>query len=265
MSQNVCVEIKDQIALVTIDRAASYNTFNTAVFQDVAAAVTQCGQDPSVSVVVITGAGKAFSAGGDIAEFNQCIQAGTYMGDDLIGAAGAMASAVRNCPVPVIAMVNGSAAGAGCGLALACDFRVMSTKAKLVTAFTDIAVSGDTCTLYFLGKMLGTSRMMRYAISGDPISAEEALSLGLAYAVATPEELVDTTMALAAKLAKKPRGAVAQQKKYVNRFLYPDMEDVITFERHSMTACSRLNDFTEAVQAFLEKRPPNFKNDMLLP
>lgn len=264
MSRNLCIEINDNIALITIDRAESYNTFNTEVFQEVAAAVTQCGQDKAVSVVVITGAGKAFSAGGDIAEFNQCIQNGTYMSDDLIGSAGAMAAAVRNCPVPVIAMVNGSAAGAGCGLALACDFRVMSSKAKLVTAFTDLAVSGDTCTLYFLGKMLGTSRMMRYAVSGDPISADEALSLGVAYAVAPPESLFDTTMALARTLAKKPRGAVAQQKKYINRFLYPEMENVITFERHSMTACSRLSDFTEAVQAFLEKRPPSFKNDMLV-
>lgn len=264
MSQNVRVEIKDNIAFVTIDRAESYNTFNTAVFQDVAAAVTECGQNSAVSVVVLTGAGKAFSAGGDIAEFHRCIQAGTYMGDDLIGSAGAMAAAVRKCPVPVIAMVNGSAAGAGCGLALACDFRVMSSKAKLVTAFTDIAVSGDTCTLYFLGRMLGTSRMMGYAVCGDPISADEALSLGLAYAVASPDELLDTTMALARKLAKKPRGAVAQQKKYINRFLYPEMENVIAFERHSMTACSRLSDFTEAVEAFLEKRPPNFKNDMLV-
>ena len=259
----ITVKTENRTAIITIERPESFNAMTTSVFNALANAVKDCSEDPSLGSLIITGAGKAFSSGGDIKGFKESIDRGEYLPDELIAAAGSAARAIRNCPLPVVAMVNGPAAGAGVGIMLACDFRVMSSKAKIVTAFTDIAAPGDTCTLYFLGKMLGTSRMMRYAMISEPITAQEAYELGIACQTVAPEELEESVMKLAQVLNKKPAGAIAIQKKYINRFLYGDMEDVITFERQAMTSCSRLPDFTEAVSAFLEQREPAYLNSRI--
>jgi len=259
----ISVTTQNKTATIMINRPDCFNAMTTSVFTALAEAIKACAEDPTLGCIIITGAGKAFSSGGDIKGFQESINRGEYLDDELIAAAGSAARAIRNCPLPVIAMVNGPAAGAGVGIMLACDFRVMSQKARIVTAFTDIAAPGDTCTLYFLGKMLGTSRMMRYAMMSETMTAEEAFEIGISYKTVPAEELEETALALAHAINKKPAGAVALQKQYINRFLYGDMEDVIIFERHAMTSCSRLPDFAEAVGAFLEKRPPVFLNNRI--
>lgn len=256
--QYILLELDGAVATVKLNRPEVGNAFAPESYVEVRQALEDCGEDPDVRVIVLTGCGKHFSAGGDIRNFKKYIEAGTYIQRKNVLRAGQMTQAVRLCPKPVIAMVNGAAAGAGCALALACDFRVMTPKSKLGISFSNVGLSGDTGCMYFLERMLGAARAAEAMMLGEMIGGEQAFRLGLASRLAAEDALPEETYGLAHHLAGRPTQAIARQKQLNYEFFYRDLEQFNRREADFMYETSRTEDFKEAVYAFLEKRSPQF-------
>jgi 2-(1,2-epoxy-1,2-dihydrophenyl)acetyl-CoA isomerase len=257
--QEIILNVENRVAVVTFNRPQYGNAFALASYTEIMDAVEACAADEAVGAIVLTGSGKNFSAGGDINRFKELIETKIYIDPQNVVTAGKMAAAVRQCPKPVIAMVNGAAAGAGCSLALACDFRVVSPKSRFVMAFVKMGLSGDTGGMYYLQKLLGTGKTIEMMMTGAPVSGEEALRIGLAAKLAPTEEaLTETAMEFARELANGATYAIARQKMLLNDTFYADLEQYTRQEAQYMAECSRSADFAEAVYAFLEKRAPRF-------
>lgn len=257
--QDITLQVEDWVSTITISRPEKGNAFIMRTYKEIKEALEYCGNNPNVGAVVITGAGKNFSAGGDIADFQERIESGTYLVPDEVWEANEMTQAVRKCPKPVIAMVNGAAAGAGCSLALASDFRVVSSQSKLIFAFINMALPGDCGIMYFCMLHLGLSKTSELLMSGGTVDGEEAKRLGLAAILTEPEKLEEETYAFARKMAAKPLYAIKWQKEMLNRHFMKDMDAFTADEAQAIGECSRTEDFTEAVTAFLEKRKPQFQ------
>lgn len=254
----ILYEVKDNIAVITLNRPEVGNALIPASYKEVREALETAAADSNVRAVLITGAGRFFSAGGDINRFKNLIQTGEYLNRENILAAGRMAATVKKCPKPIVAMINGAAAGAGCCLALACDFRVMTPKSKLSMAFVKLGLSGDTGAMYHLEKLVGIAKAAELMMTGDIVAGEEAYRLGLTTILADEGKLEEEGYALAGKLAKSAGFAIARQKQLINEIFCSDFEAYIEKEAQYMAESSRTDDFAVAVDAFLEKRQPEF-------
>lgn len=249
---------RDGIATITLNRPLQLNALTLNMYDKVAALAEQCSADDEIRAVVITGSGKHFCAGGDIMRFKRLIDAGEELPKAGVMKTARMAMAVRRCEKPVIAKVNGAAVGAGCALALACDFRVMAENSRLLSGFTKMGFSGDTLGWYWLSRMTGMAKTTEFYMMGKGFTAEEALELGVCNLVTPRDRLDEETDAFAAQFVNLPTKALAYQKQMFNLVAYPDMEAVAAMEREFMPRCSMLRDHEEAVNAFLEKREPRF-------
>lgn len=254
----IMYEVKDSIATLTLNRPEVGNAFAQESYIEVRNALDAASEAPQVRVVVITGAGKHFSAGGDIRRFQRLIASGVFLQRENIMAAGRMAARIKTCNKPVIAMVNGAAAGAGCSLALACDFRVVTPKSKLVMSFIKMGLSGDTGGMYYLERLVGVARATELMMTGTAVDGTRAVELGLATRLAQEGCLAEETNRLARELAAAPTFALARQKQLIMETFYQDLAKYADREATYMADCSRTQDFAEAVTAFLEKRPPKF-------
>lgn len=259
MYQHIKLHVENKIGTITINCPKSANAVNPSIYAEIKDAMCGCVINEEVNVVVLTGEGKHFSAGGDIREFKELIESETYIEERSIQLAGNTAEAIRRCPKPVIAMINGAAAGAGCSLALACDFRIMEPKSRLSMAFINMALPGDTGGIYYLYKLLGPARTEELIMTGRPVGGEEAFRLGLANRLAPEGGLYEETMAFAGELAARPQLAIKRQKQMILDFFYKDIAAFTEAEGRYMVECSRSEDFAEAVNAFLEKRKPVFR------
>lgn len=258
MFKTILYEVVNHTATITINRPEVSNAFSIDTYREVKEAVEKAGNSEEVRVVIITGAGKHFSAGGDIKRFQMLIETEEFLSPEGVIATGAMARSVKQCPKPVIAMVNGAASGAGCALALACDFRVMGPSSKLIMSFINMGFSGDTAGMYFLNKMIGTAKTTEIMTFAKPIKADEAFALGLTTKVAEEGQLLGATNELAESLKNRPTQAIARQKKLNTEFFFNDLEAYVSREAQYMVESGRTADHKEAVYAFLEKRAPNF-------
>lgn len=256
--KNVEVLLHQGIARVIMNRAETGNAMTTEMFRDLREAIEHYGADPAVRVLVIAAKGKHFSVGGSITEFSEMIETDGELHDEILRGAEALSLSIRTCPKPVIAEIRGAAAGAACGLALAADFRIMSKGAKLVTAFAQLAVPGDSFTMYSLCKMLGVSRATQCMMANRVITAEEALQSGIATELAEEDELSAAVSAFAGKLRDGAPLVYAKQKAYIQRFLMKEMEAISDAELEDMKSCSRSENFKEALAAFREKRKAVF-------
>lgn len=254
MYKTVLLETKDNIATISLNRPEMFNSFDEMLFDDVTAAFEACNKDEDVKVVIVTGSGKNFSGGGDIKEMATF----KFLTPELAAKTGKMIMAVKKCSKPVIAMVNGSAAGAGCGLALAADFRIMTEKSSLVTAFINMALSGDTSCMYNLYHMVGLAKATEMMMLSAPVRGKEAFELGLATKLVELDELERATMELAEVLKKKPAVAIAGQKKVFYDTFFHDFEKYCEVEVEEFVKCANTQDHVEAVNAFFEKRKPDF-------
>lgn len=259
MYQHIKLHVENQIGTIIINCPQSANAINPSIYAEIKDAMCGCVINEAVHVVVLTGEGKHFSAGGDIREFKELIESETYIEEKSIQLAGNTAEAIRRCPKPVIAMINGTAAGAGCSLALACDFRVMEPKSKLSMAFIHMGLPGDTGGIYYLYKLLGAAKTEELIMLGQPVEGEESYRLGLATRLAQEGKLWEETMMFAKELAEKPQLAIRRQKEMLLEFFYQDIRGFTELESRYMVECSKSDDFAEAVNAFLEKRKPVFK------
>lgn len=258
MYQNILLETTGRVAWIIHDRPETCNAFARESYGEIRDAVTRCGADPHVGSIVITGRGKHFSAGGDIVRFKTLIETGQYLTTEGIFYAGKMGQAIRSCPKPVIAMVNGVATGAGLSLALACDFRFVTPRTKMIMGFVNMGLPGDTGSLYFLPRLVGVPKATELMMTARPVKGEEALGIGLATQLCREETFREETAAFAEKLASLPGNAIARQKAMINRLFFDRMEEYSAVEAQDMADASREPNFAEAVNAFLEKRSPVF-------
>jgi len=261
MSNDVLFSIKDRVATITFNRPEVGNAFSKDSYKMTSEYIKQCCDNQNVGAVVITGAGKHFSAGGDIKRFKMLVETKEYLREENILMAGCMAAAIHRCPKPTIAMINGSAAGAGCSVALACDFRIVTEASRFIMAFIKLGLSGDTGGLYYMQKLVGIAKTTELMLLGDAVGGEAALQIGLATKLVPGDELMGETYSFASRLAGAPLMAIRRQKALMSEFFYSDLDDYIKKEAGYMVECSHTKDFEEAVNAFLEKRPPVFSGE----
>ena len=256
--QTILVTVKNRIATVTLNRPEYSNAFARESYVEIANAMKDLGSRRDVGSIVVTGAGRHFSAGGDIKRFKALIDSKEYLDGDSVADAGNMSIAIRECPKPVIAMINGVATGAGLSCALACDFRVVAPSSKMIMAFVNMGLCGDTGSIYNLIRLIGPDKAELLMMTGDACRGEDCVRMGLATLLAEEGRLQETTYNLASKLAGKSRAAHAGQKRLIKKYFYGGLADFAVDEGKEIAAASRLSDFTEAVNAFLEKRTPEY-------
>lgn len=259
MEELVLIKKEEHIATITLNRPECGNALDYDMYMALRAAFDDCENDSSVKAIVLTGAGKNFCAGGNIRDFKERIATGTYIEEKEAKLAADTGYKIRNCTKPVIAMVNHAAAGAGCSIACACDFRIVTPSSAFIMAFVNVALPGDTDGLYFLAKLAGITKAEEMMMTGRPVGGEEAYACGLATKVAEESALSEVTYKLAKRLAFGPSKAIAYQKQLFNQYFYNEQLKAFGEDEAKATMdCSRSDDFKEAVNAFLEKRTPVF-------
>jgi 2-(1,2-epoxy-1,2-dihydrophenyl)acetyl-CoA isomerase len=263
---NVLYETRGAVALVTLNRPQSLNSFTRAMHQELWAALDRIEADKAIRALVITGAGRGFCAGADLAEFDFA------PGPNLVERADpgpvieqAFNPTVRKLQalrVPTIAAVNGVAAGAGASLAMTCDLAVAASNAVFVQAFSKIGLVPDAGGSWFLVKRLGLARALGCAMLGDKLSAKDAKEQGMIWDVAADgEDCVEAAMKLAQRLAVLPTKALVATRHLLRGAASRDLDTQLDAERDTQSALGRTHDYIEGVMAFREKRPAAFKGE----
>jgi 2-(1,2-epoxy-1,2-dihydrophenyl)acetyl-CoA isomerase len=254
-------QVENNIATLTLNRPERLNALGDTLREDLHNAILRATDDDNVRAIVITGAGRGFCSGGDVKAMSERDQAGRShaLADQLAPARDRCIAAMRDCPKPIIAAVNGPAAGAGFNLALACDMRIASSAAKFVQAFVKRGLHPDWGGTYFLPRLVGTAKACELIFTGEPIDATEAARLGIVNAVVAPEELMAKTYELAKKIAAGPPIAIRLAKRAIYHNEDVDMRAALEFETYAQNLCRQTEDSKEGVRAFVEKRAPVFK------
>lgn len=252
---------QDRIATLTLNRPERLNALGDTLREDLHDAVARAAADSDVGVLVITGAGRGFCSGGDVKAMREREQTGAAapleerwspLRDRII-------LAMRDCPKPVIAAVNGAAAGAGMNLALACDMRIASTAAKFSQAFVNRGLAPDWGGTWFLPRVVGTAKAAELIFTGATIDAAEALRLGIVNAVVAPETLMEEAYKLAGRIAAGPPVAIRLAKRAIYHNQDVDLRSGLEFETYAQGICRETEDSKEGVKAFVEKRAPVFR------
>lgn len=259
--QCLLYDVQDRIATLTLNRPERLNALGGTLREDLYDAVTKSAADPNVGVLVITGAGRGFCSGGDVKSMSERERSGQApsASDKLSMLRDRVVLAMRDCPKPVIAAINGAAAGAGMNLALACDMRIASSAAKFSQAFVKRGLAPDWGGSWFLPRIVGKAKACELIFTGDSIDAAEALRLGIVNAVVAPEALMDETYKLARKIADGPPVAIALCKRAIHHNEDVDLRAGLEFETFAQDLCRETEDSKEGVRAFMEKRAPEFR------
>jgi 2-(1,2-epoxy-1,2-dihydrophenyl)acetyl-CoA isomerase len=253
--ETVLFEVTDGVGTLTLNRPDKLNAFNDQLHLDIADVLNHVESDRNVRALVITGAGRGFCSGADL---TQRLEPGRGAGDALDLHYHPRLRRLRALAKPVIAAVNGPAAGAGMSLALACDIVVAAESAVFIQAFTRIGLVPDAGSTYFLPRLIGTARAKALALLAEPLSAKDAAAWGLILKAVPDAALMDEAMAMARKLAAGPTFALGLTKQAIDQSLGNDLDAQLVLERDYQKAASRSPDFREGVMAFLEKRPAKF-------
>ena len=256
--------LDDGVLTLTMNRPASRNAMTGTMTEALATQLAAAELDPAVRCIVLTGAGQAFSGGGDVKAM--AASGDGTVGDSTIDAAihrqrvnqRATSGKLFTLPKPTIASIAGAAAGGGLALALACDLRIMASTAFMTSAFAKVGFSGDYGGSYFLTQLVGSAKARELYYLSDRIGADEALRLGLTNWVCPPDELADATRALAERLASGPTVAYRYMKENLNRAMHGDLDDCLDLEVTHHIHCGQTEDHREATKAFVAKRPPVF-------
>ncbi len=247
------------VGMITLNRPDRLNSFADQMRQELGAAVAELAAHQDVRVIVITGAGRGFCTGADLSHTHDLIEAGDEAAlRALIEAGRTVVTAIQDAPQPVIASVNGPAAGAGANLALACDLRVASDRASIGQTFTRVGLHPDWGGTYFLPRLVGPAVAAELIFTGEMIPAEEAHRLGIFNRVVPHDRLAEETEALARSLAAKPRLPLRLAKRAIQRSLNASLGEVLQFEQEAQLECGRSEDAREGIAAFVEKREPRF-------
>jgi enoyl-CoA hydratase/carnithine racemase len=249
------------IATITLDRADALNALTFEVYAELRDTFWALEDEKDVKVVIITGAGRGFCSGGNVHEIIGPLFEMTpteRMGFTRM--TGALIGAIRQLRKPVVCAQNGVAAGAGAVIALACDFRVLSEKAKTAFLFVKVGLAGaDMGAAWLLPQVVGLSRATEILMLGEPIEAAAALQMGLVHRVVPPERVLEEATALARRLAEGPLFALGMTKEMLAREPGMALEEALEAEAQAQQICMATRDFREAYEAFVAKRPPRFE------
>ena len=259
MYENILISEVEGIATITLNRPEKLNAFIGHMRRDLAEALEHAGSDRNVRVVIITGAGRAFCAGGDVGFMAELMKRGdSEEFARILGAGRRVITGIRAMSKPVIAAVNGPASGAGCNLAFACDMRVASTNASFSQSFLKVGLHPDWGGTFFLPRLVTLNKACEMFFLGETIDAAEAMRLGIVNQVVSPEELEAATQELAERLRAAPPLAVAAAKQAVYMSERADLDEMLRFETEAQLRCFESQDGHEGIRAFLEKREPKF-------
>jgi 2-(1,2-epoxy-1,2-dihydrophenyl)acetyl-CoA isomerase len=264
MTDNVLlIENDGFVRTLRLNRPDVLNAFNNDLLAALGKAVREAEKDKAVRCVIITGAGRGFSAGQDLADVADRYKgdAPIELGSHLRDRYNPIINKIRTMEKPVIAAVNGVAAGAGCSLALACDIRLAAESASFIEAFVNVGLVPDSGSTFFLPRLIGISRALEMAITGRKVKADEAMQIGLVNRVVPDAALGAETQKLAQHLAVLPPRAIGLTKRAMNRAWSAELDDQIDYEAMLQTTAGQSRDHREGVAAFLEKRKPNFTGE----
>jgi 2-(1,2-epoxy-1,2-dihydrophenyl)acetyl-CoA isomerase len=262
MTQDLLETVKNGVAILTMNRPERLNAFSGPMLDALLDAVRRLADDAAVGAVVLTGAGRAFCAGGDVKAMAEGREAD---GETLEARAQSLRSRMEvsrwlhQMPKPTIAMIRGAAAGAGLSVALACDLRIAADSARFGTAFARVGYSGDFGGSFFLTKLVGTAKARELYFTADLIDAQQALDLGMVNRVVADSALEDETMALASRIAAGPRIALGYMKRNLNAAESGPLAELLDLEAWHHSRCGMTEDHREAARAFVEKRAPVFR------
>jgi 2-(1,2-epoxy-1,2-dihydrophenyl)acetyl-CoA isomerase len=257
MSDTVLGAAADGVLTLTLNRPDALNSFTVQMKEALLAAFKDAARNKDVRVVILTGAGRAFSAGQDLKE-----RAGpdvNDLGTELRTRYNPIILAMRRLEKPIIGAINGVAAGAGISVAMACDILIASEKASFMEAFGRVGLVPDTGSSWFLPRLVGPARAAEMIFTADSVDAATAERIGLVNRVVPADSLMEEANALAGRLAQAAPIALALAKRALNRALTSNLEDALEFEAQLQSIAGRSADHKEGVAAFVEKRPPDFK------
>lgn len=255
---NVTFESDEDIGLITLNRPDSFNAITADLASEFIEALERAGTE--TRAVVITGSGKAFCAGADLAEIVEGYKAnGPNLGSVLDNHFHPAVLALLNCKVPTVAAINGAAAGAGLGLSLGCDLRLMSNDAFMMSAFAGIGLAPDSGTTWWLPHHVGISRALEITLTNRRVPAEEALELGLCLRVTEPDDLMSEAMAQAEALAAMSTEALVDTRTLIRSASGSDFLTALQAERQAQHRLGLTAEHQEGVNAFLEKRKPDYR------
>lgn len=254
MYETIQFVIENQIAWITLNRPEKLNAFIAQMNKEITHALKSSEQNEAVRSIVITGSGRAFCSGQDLEGVGEEMD----HGDVLRSCYGPMMKQLAVTEKPVIAAINGVAAGAGLSLALACDFRIASEKASLLQAFIHVGLIPDSGNLYNLPKLIGHAKALELAVLGEKISAFEAKEIGLVSKVVPVESFMDEVNEFAVRLANMPTKAIGLIKRSLQNSWNVSFEEYLELEAQNQRIAGKTKDHQEGVNAFVEKRKPNF-------
>ena len=256
---SILFEIKNGIAFITLNRPDKLNSFNREMALLLQSKLDECATLPEIRCIYLTGAGKGFCAGQDLAEVVD--PNGPGMQKILSEHYNPIITRIRNIPKPVVAAVNGVAAGAGANLALACDIVVATQSSSFIQAFSKIGLIPDSGGTFHLPKLIGFQRASALMMLGDKVSATDALQMGMLFKVFSDESFAEESKKIAVTLSQMPTKALAYIKHALNQSASNTLEEQLLLEDIYQQKAADTKDFKEGVQAFLEKRLPNFKGE----
>ena len=258
MSNNsIELKIENNVAYITLNRPEVFNSFNREMALSLQDTLDACEANTEVRAIVLTGNGKAFCAGQDLKEiitpelnpgFKKILE--EHYNPIILR--------IRNIEKPIIAAVNGVAAGAGANIALACDIVIADESASFIQAFSKIGLIPDSAGTFFLPRLIGFQKASALAMLGDKVSAQEAERIGMIYKYVPSDEFQETIQKLAIKMAQMPTKALGLIKKSFNQSLANNLEQQLSVEAKYQIEAAETNDFNEGITAFIEKRKPNF-------
>ncbi|MDA0199415.1 MAG: enoyl-CoA hydratase-related protein [Bacteroidetes bacterium] len=257
MFNYILYEVANGVATITLNRPERFNAFVDGMNQEVTEAFKKAGKDTKVRVVVITGAGKAFCSGQDLKDIQGQVGQRS-LGESVVQRYNPMILQVAQIAKPVICRLNGVAAGAGCSLALACDMIIAAEEAKLIEVFVNAGLVLDSGSSYFLPRSLGLKKAFELAAMATPVTAAEALQLGLVNKVVPAAELDAAVELVTAYFATAPTKAIGMIKKMLAKGANSSLEESLQYEAYCQEIAGQSNDYREGVTAFVEKRKPVF-------
>jgi len=254
---NLIFEKADRVAILKLNRPAAFNAADIGLFEDLIRALEVCTVDEEINVIVITGEGKAFCAGGDLAMFDSFPDPGEGI-RQLTKRFHFVISGIRRIPKPVIAMINGTAAGGGFSLAVACDLRICASSAKFRQAYTTSGLVPDGAWTLLVPLLIGFGKASELAYLDPVFNAKEALAMGLVNKVVDDEDLEQATRQIALQLARGATRSYAIVKENFNNSLLSLLERTLEIEREGIIRAGKTRDAKEGITAFLERRQPTF-------
>lgn len=257
--EHILYEAKDGVGWITLNRPDRLNAFAASMPLEIRAAVEAAGRDPAVRALAVTGAGRGFCAGADLAgDAAQPSEGDRDAGGILHTAYNPMIKAMRDCPKPIVALVNGPCAGAGMSLALACDIIIAAKSAVFLQAFCNIGLVPDAGSTWYLPRSVSRARALGMALLGEKVSADEAADWGMIWQAVEDDALMSVGGEVLQKLANGPTRGLGLIRRAVHESFENSLDHQLDLERDSQRVAGSTKDFAEGVSAFLEKRKPRF-------